>query len=557
MRAYGYRYDEFNKELPPVQNDSTFTYLAPKLPNRRRAMMSTIGVCDPRAVPPHVDLNHPKTYLAGCQYRIAVKKPRPSRKLLRRMRLFARKWVKQFEPVSPDSDVSLEGWLKETNYPEWRKEELREAWEACDTRNVVKSFGKDETYDEMKHLRTINSRSDYWKCYFGPTIKQVEKQIFKSAKFVKYVPVEDRFRYIYHRLWSPGGVYDETDYSQFESHFINEVRDAIMGEVYKHMLQGHWNFDQFWSAYKEIVMQEGGQCILSKFFRSEGIEAEMSGEMDTSLNNGVTNCFLFDFFHFEAGNTNDEQNVDGNVRGVFEGDDGVTTHVPNNPVSGEVYKSAGFTIKMKTSKDIEHTDFCGVMGDADSFDCTTDPRSVIAGLGWTMSKYVGAKRSRQLELIRARGLSYLHQYRGSPIIQSAAQYCLRITKHIDMRRFIEKDRYMNNYDREQLLAAIAHYEKMTAVPPVSQGLRRVVESRFGISVHNQLAIESYLDSLQKLQYFDNEVIYDIMPTAYLDYASRYVGDSKDQFEPYVVARYNNFALPLRPTHVTNWSSVPD
>jgi len=384
----------------------------------------------------------------------------------------------------------------------------------------------------------------------------IEAQIFKSAKFVKYVKVEDRFRYIYHRLWSPGGVYDETDYSQFESHFINEVRDAIICEVYSYMLQDYEKAGPWMEKFREIIMSDMGQTILSKFFTAYFIFAEMSGEMDTSLNNGVTNCFLFDFFHFEAGNTQDEMNVDGKIKGVFEGDDGVTNHCSDNPVSGEVYKAAGFTIKMKTSKDIEDTDFCGVVGDADSFACTTDPRSALAGLGWTMSKYVGAKRPRQLELIRARGLSYLHQYRGSPIIQSAAQYCLRITKHIDMRRFIDKDRYMNNYDREQLLAAIAHYEQMTAVPPVSQGLRRVVESRFGVSVKDQLAIESYLDSLTKLQYFDSEVILGIMPTAYLDYANRYVGNSTEEFEPYVPKRFNNFALPYRPTHVVNWDSIP-
>jgi hypothetical protein len=556
MTALGYRYDEFDKVLPPVQDNCSFTYLRPKVPLKRKPMMVSIGACDPRAVPPHVDLNDPLTYLAGCQYRIAVKKPRPSRKLLRRMRRFARKWVRQFEQVSPDSDFSLEAWLANTNYPEWRKVELRAAFAEGGHDNVVKSFGKDETYTEMKHLRTINSRSDYWKCVLGPAIKLVEKQIFKSAKFVKYVKVEDRFRYIYNRIWSPAGVYDETDYSQFESHFINEVRDAIMGEVYSYML-GHLDmFTEWWENYVKTVMCTIGQWITSKFFSAKGVEAEMSGEMDTSLTNGVTNCFLYDFFHFMAGNTENHMNVEGKARGAFEGDDGVTTHIVDNPVSGTSYRSAGFDIKMKTSKDIRGTDFCGVIGETDTFMCTTDPRNCLAEFGWCMSKYVNSKRVRKLELLRAKALSYYHQYRGSPIIQALALYGLRITKHIDMQRFVSKDRYINNYDRDQLIAAIEYYGRNIEVPQVSPGLRHEVESRFGVSIRDQLSIESYLNDLTKLQFFDCPQIYDIMPNAFLDYASRYVQDSREEREPFVIKRYDNFNLSQRPHHVTNWSIIP-
>jgi hypothetical protein len=59
-------------------------------------------------------------------------------------------------------------WLEKTNYPEWRKQQLRDADERCthwhdpehQDYRWVNSFTKAEFYTEFKHARAINARVD-------------------------------------------------------------------------------------------------------------------------------------------------------------------------------------------------------------------------------------------------------------------------------------------------------------------------------------------------------------------------------------------------------------
>mgnify|MGYP003702193899 FL=1 len=101
------------------------------------------------------------------------------------MRLWLRK---NLMPLKCDSDTTLEHWLEGTNYPEWRKKQLREAslkiFNKSDYNN--KSFIKREFYPEPKHARWINSRSDKFKSMTGPIFHLIESETFKNSSFVKY-----------------------------------------------------------------------------------------------------------------------------------------------------------------------------------------------------------------------------------------------------------------------------------------------------------------------------------------------------------------------------------
>jgi hypothetical protein len=52
------------------------------------------------------------------------------------------------------------------------------------------SFVKDEHYEGWKYPRLINSRSDQFKVFIGPTIKAMEHLVYSHLpEFIKHVPV--------------------------------------------------------------------------------------------------------------------------------------------------------------------------------------------------------------------------------------------------------------------------------------------------------------------------------------------------------------------------------
>jgi hypothetical protein len=152
--AYGYRYGEVPlPTLPPVKTDAEVIRFKESDPTVRPPVKVSLGCHLAGATMPHPDPSDTTTMLAGVSKRFAVAPPPAEPALVADLRGFVRKWVRtNLTPLSPDSDTSEETWLASTNYPEWRKAELRKCnpdalpvhlkpeWQHC------KSFGKDESY---------------------------------------------------------------------------------------------------------------------------------------------------------------------------------------------------------------------------------------------------------------------------------------------------------------------------------------------------------------------------------------------------------------------------
>lgn len=170
--AYGYRYGEV--ELPaigPIKSDAKIGSVEDAVkhlkqkpdPAKRRPVAVSLNCHLKGAQCPKPCLDDPTTAQAGVAKRFISappepKKPEPSRKLRRKFRRFVRAWVrKHLKPLDPSSDISLETWLSRTRYPEWRKNELREAYSELTHPNdpkekigQCKSFVKDESYVDYK-----------------------------------------------------------------------------------------------------------------------------------------------------------------------------------------------------------------------------------------------------------------------------------------------------------------------------------------------------------------------------------------------------------------------
>ncbi len=521
----GYRYREVPLDkLPPVKEGTVITEPDVIGGNERIIVAKSLGCHVRGAALPHPDPSDSETMIAGVTKRFAVRPPEIDRNTLRRFGKFVDRWLEEnFVPLSADTDLSFETWLAETDYPEWRKDELRKSYEEDTDLSKVdmkrlnrrqrrllecKSFMKDEHYEKYKHARGINSRHDRFKCHAGPLFKAIEKVVYAHPAFIKHVPVADRPKYIMDRLYRSGAKYLATDYTSFESLFRKIIMKKCEFKLYRYMLR------HLTEVRKSLLLKVLGGRNKCRY-RNFVVELEatrMSGEMCTSLGNGFSNLMFMLFTCSEKGATN--------VVGVVEGDDGLFSM--DGPIPNEDdFKKLGLVIKAEVHLNIETASFCGMVFDIEDRLIVTDPRKVLCSFGWTGSEYWRAKPQTLLKLLRAKSLSLAYQYPGCPILGALAEYGLRVTA------CVEKDagwkdwflnRRMNSYERERARQVMASIPR-TMEPPTNT--RLLVERLYGIPVNYQRRIEEYLHSLNSMQELDHPMIADLMKSEWVHYYGHY------------------------------------
>ncbi len=495
--TYGYRFRELGL-LPGAINTSVKIIVNSAInPMFRSPVMESLGCHVVGATPIHPDHNDQNSMIAGGLKRIARHVPTPKRTELEGLRAFTKKFLKDYvSRIDPCADISVEGWLKNTNYPEWRRKELMDVWEKC---GMVlskkdyncKCFMKDETYPEFKLPRGIFSRSDAWKCFMGPITKLIEEIVYKLPWFIKHVPVPYRPEYIANMIYIPGAIYVATDYTAFEASFTREVMEVCEFELYEHCARDVRGGAEW---LREVKKTLGGQnhCQFKRF--NLNIPAtRMSGEMSTSLGNGFTNLMIMLYLCEKLGST---------CVGVVEGDDGLF-RINGEIPSDKDFADLGFTIKLEKHTELNKASFCGLVFDVDDKINVSCPREILLNFGWSKTPYVRARKTRKLELLKSKSLSFAHQYKGCPIIQSMAHYGLRMTKRVEIRRFLNKERSLSMWDREQLLMALRNPIEKINVPMKT---RLLMQDTFGVPVDMQIRIETYFDNLNSLvPWMDNDI----------------------------------------------------
>jgi hypothetical protein len=278
-----------------------------------------------------------------------------------------------------------------------------------------------------------------------------------------------------------------TQYLPSGKAWMREVRRTIAGE-------NHCQFKGFWYTIDAT---------------------RMSGEMNTSLGNGFTNLMALLFLF---------RNRD-DVQMVIEGDDSLVSFIGDHPVERD-FESVGLTIKISVRDRLNQTGFCQLMFDEEDRINVSDPVEALVSFAWTSRAYVGARKSRLSALLRSKSLSYLHQYPGCPVIQSLALYGLRITKDVDIAGFIENERSLSMWERQQLRDAESALRKYSAqqafMKQVPLNTRLLVQERFGMTIETQIAIERYLDSKTDLSPLDGPISDLRFPVSWTTAYSRYV-----------------------------------
>lgn len=435
------------------------------------------------------------TTLAGVQNRVASAVPGLTPDKKAELAEFTRRFCeKNFRPLQPDQDLSVETWLASCPYPAWRKEELRKLHKESKPLGKgdckVKAFVKDEFYPEAKHSRGIYSRTDRFKIEVGPIFRAIETEIYKHPAFIKKIPIADRPAYISRLIEKLGARYGAADYTAFESHFVRDMMEAIEFVVYRYMTESHPCHKHFVKIMDEVLAGEN-ICVF-KNFQLLLKATRMSGEMNTSLGNGITNLIMLSFL-FEKLGVHE-------VMAVVEGDDSLFAYFKGRCPTVEMFKEYGFTIKMESSDDLSEASFCGLIFDRDDLINITDPVDALVTFGWAGKFYCHSSLATRMKLLRCKSLSYAHQYPGCPILASLAKCGLRMTKSYDVRAFIENDRGSCLWEREQLREALAHHEQVrrSRVPdlPIPVNTRLLMHRVFGITPEEQINVEKYLDSHQ-------------------------------------------------------------
>lgn len=485
-------------------------------PQRRPPVNVTLGCHVTGYMEPEPDPYDPMTVAAGVCKRFAIAPPAPDLAKISRLREFVRVFVREnFVPIQYTADRSVEAWLDSCIYPAWRKEELREVWAECggvlnEKDTVCDSFVKDETYPEYKHARGINSRKDAFKCKVGPIFRLIEKEVYTHPSFIKKLPVHKRPEFIMDKLWSVGARYFATDYTSFEALFVKLIMEAVEFELYDWMTSQLPEHDEFMKLCREVL---GGtnQCNY-KFFQVFLEATRMSGEMCTSLGNGFSNLMFMLFLCKEVGSTS--------VTGVVEGDDGLFAISGPAPQKKD-FESIGLIIKLEECDSIAEASFCGIIFDPECKQNLRDPRRVVTAFGWTSRQYANSKQKRLKALLRCKALSLAHQYPGCPVIQSLAQYGLRVTA--DVGNFavwkVINSKGVNEYQRGVLIDAMSNPVKPTRI---GMGSRLLVERMFSIPVEDQLRFEVYLSGLSKIQPLAAGVLEPTLSPVWADYWKKYV-----------------------------------
>ena len=496
----GYRNSQVEWVLPAAKKvKENSKYKRHDIGEERIRVARSLGWNVKNLAPLAPDPMDPTLVEKGAKYRFMRRLPKVSNYVRQRFREFVRIYIrKHLVPLVAQSDTSFETWLASTDYPEWRKDQLRKAKLKNRSSNMYKnkSHIKREFYRQIKHARWINSRTDKFKAETGPIFKLVEKEIFKKKCFIKKVPVSERAAYIKERLFQVGATYVGTDFSAFEAMFDIDTVNCIEMQLYAYMTQALPEADRFMSDVRKGIAS--GQKCYKTCKRHKHVahaEARMSGDMCTSLGNGFTNLMIMKFVCSELGWSK--------CKGVVEGDDGLFRVAGKMPTEEDFAKVGSYMV-MDVCENLGEAGFCHLYSSDDKPENLIDPMYAVLRSGWTMSPMKDARIDKLHTLSKAKAFSLLCEAPANPITGSLARWIIRATSNVEAR----VDWRDPSFYRYRQIMSGTHlrecFERSLIGPTDKQ--RDFVLRKWGISINDQLRIEEYFDSQSEIHEIDCPII---------------------------------------------------
>jgi hypothetical protein len=505
-----------------------------------------------QAVRPRPDLQSRDSAIAGAAHRFACEMPARDPLVVGRFMEFARCFIKARFPRAPaDTDVSIEAWLAGAPYTKVRKAQLLKLF--ADKQCVYgqdyhnKSFIKCESYDTYKAPRPINSYSDESKAQVGPYAHAADEAIFSTKYFVKHVDVRERPV----RLRDTFGTrrVKGTDFSSMEAHHYEDYAELSL--IWQsHVLRDVSGASSYVSLLEEMCM--GVNKCEFKSVTVETVQRLMSGKMTTSSDNGVLNLCLLKFLLVESNNpglsVEGMMECEDNYDVLVEGDDGI---FDDALINSELVSSLGLKLKLDSYESFSDASFCGILSDPESLENVTNPYKAMADFAVLDPKWLRSSDSTKADLVRAKALSYAYVYRGAPVITALAHFAMRATSGRDVSWTLRTaDAYQHH-----LLSAALKEQAWKQRQDVTMSARILVEKVYGMTIQEQIAVESYLDSLNGLTPINPPCSF---PDLWVKHAADYVTFSLSDVQ-YPKPHYPDFVRDVRSNGKwvgSAWCDVP-
>lgn len=470
-------------------------------PAARRLPVSFMGAVPLTAS--YETVNH----IPALRQRFCARVPLPDKRLMKRMmRPFV--WSvcrKHLTPFARDRVFDYQTWEDRSNYRGAEKVKMRKVRDRLrlvdgvipdplpKSKSRVGIFQKAQWMEEKKHMRWIMPRSDAYKVTFGPLVSAMEKEVYENLKapdhpyFIKHVPVDERPALLEKTFHGKANIV-ATDHSRFEAHFCELVQNTIEFTVYEYLCQYNPYAREMCKRLKHI--QAGRQHVLGYGFAAEMGARRMSGDLTTSLGNGLTNLFVMLLTGRMTG---------CEIDGFVEGDDGIFSIERNGEdvtlPDAKFFEQFGMELKIERLDNAHTASFCGNVYHPESLRNVTNPISKILKMGWTLdSTYFDAQEKVMLGLQRAAALSLACGYPGCPILASYARWLLRRTEGVDPR-FGDK---RNHYTWDEIFEMGGENWRTRTQDAVLARVRPcdrlLVAGCYGISIEDQLTLEQFFDS---------------------------------------------------------------
>lgn len=323
----------------------------------------------------------------------------------------------------PNTEFSFTDWVERGRYNQARQFQIieaREKWldqgKPLNKLLKLEDFIKHEGYMEAKFPRLINPHGDVTKGEFGPQIHQLEEVVYawfnrpgSNAGFVKGLNNWDRVKRLLSR-WVNGMYVLVTDHSTFEGRQVTSMIDACEVTLVRKMFK---NFPDFVSEYENVLLHKKSVLSFARGAMKFIVRTcRMSGEVSTSLGNGLLNILSFKYVcarqHIMIFDM------------VAEGDDGLalTSGVPDIGM----FHKLNLDVKLQVHLDLSGASFCNLSMTA-SGDIVVDPIKYLIKLGWiTGSKRMSIKMRDPLLLAKA--MSYLVMAPRTPVLHEVCSFII-------------------------------------------------------------------------------------------------------------------------------------
>lgn len=391
-------------------------------------------------------------------------------------------------PPPGDSQQEFEDWIANYDRPEGRKNQIRSARDRILNDQsgflnslyiMAKCFVKNEPYEEMKYARIISPRLDEVVAVLGPAIKKAEHYIFEESPlkdyFFKHLNPDQQCEKLDRLFNSVLLKLGETDFSSFEGSYTRVFQHicevAIFRKLFRHDPVTLKNLETLYTRTK----------LKCPFFNICTIGSRMSGDLWTSLMNGLSNLCIFLYLCDKKGISN--------PIGVFEGDDGLFAVPEADIFVPEDYKKLGFKIKIDYQDNLADCSFCQKIFSPITKNLLAPPE-LLNRVGWTSQRVYFKKNKHFLnQLLCMKAFSYLTLYPHCPVI---APCMVKILKAFD---FDPQQATWNAFGGESW-----YHKWLQGLPKPELGDcqiqfedRVLYEQRFNITIAQQILFEESFD----------------------------------------------------------------